>query len=387
MAAPEVYHLTNVHNPFDARIFYKQAQTLARAGYAVTVVGPGPEAGCREWAGVRVQTLPVARGGSNQRFLNLWHLLRVGLSSDADYFHFHDPELLPVGAVLRLCGRRVIYDVHEHFPLVVMVRPWVPSWLRRPFSRLVDWGERLLARYFVTAVVGVVEEQGDRFASRPFAVVKNYPRLEWFAPGGSALGPCELVHIGSLSEDRGGLFLLEIMRALATTHPQVRLLSIGEFHSQELRERFEARLRDWGLEEQIQYSEKRVPYDELGAAIAMCQIGLVPGQVSPKNLASFVPTKLFEYFACGLPVVASDLPSIRRFREVADWGLLVEPHDPAAHARAIGCLLDDPAAARAKGARARRAAEEHFNWDAEAEKLLALYERIAPRKGSGKCVG
>ena len=45
MAAPEVYHLTNVHSPFDARIFYKQAQTLARAGYAVTVVGPGPE----EW--------------------------------------------------------------------------------------------------------------------------------------------------------------------------------------------------------------------------------------------------------------------------------------------------------------------------------------------------
>lgn len=387
MAAPEVYHLTNVHNPFDARIFYKQAQTLARAGYAVTVVGPGPEAGCREWAGVRVQTLPVARGGSNQRFLNLWRLLRVGLSSDADYFHFHDPELLPVGAVLRLCGRRVIYDVHEHFPLVVMVRPWVPSWLRRPFSRLVDWGERLLARYFVTAVVGVVEEQGERFASRPFAVVKNYPRLEWFAPGGRALGPCALVHIGSLSEDRGGLFLLEIMRALATTHPQVRLLSIGEFHSQELRERFEARLRDWGLEEQIQYSEKRVPYDELGAAIAACQIGLVPGQVSPKNLASFVPTKLFEYFACGLPVVASDLPSIRRFRAVADWGLLVDPRDPAAHARAIGCLLDDPVAARAKGARSRRAAEEHFNWDAEAEKLLALYERIAPRKGGGKCVG
>lgn len=386
MAAPEVYHLTNVHNPFDARIFYKQAQTLARAGYAVTVVGPGAEARCEEWAGVRVQTFPVARRGS-QRFLNLWCLLRVGLRADADYFHFHDPELLPVGAVLRLCGRRVVYDVHEHFPLVVMVRPWVPSWLRWPFSRLVDWGERLLARYFVTAIVGVVEEQGERFASRPFAVVKNFPRLEWFAPGCSELGPCALVHIGSLSEDRGGLFLLEIMRELANTHPQVRLLSIGEFHSQKLRERFEARLRAWGLEEQIHYSEKRVPYDELGAAIAACQIGLVPGQVSPKNLASFVPTKLFEYFACGLPVVASDLPSIRRFRAVADWGLLADPHDPAAHARAIGCLLDDPEAARAKGAQARRAAEEHFNWAAEAEKLLALYERIAPRKGGGKCVG
>lgn len=386
MAAPKVYHLTNVHSPFDARIFYKQAQTLARAGYAVTVVGPGPAAWCGERAGVRVQTVPRARG-IGQRLLNLWRLLRVGLGADADCFHFHDPELLPVGAVLRLCGRRVIYDVHEHFPLVVLVRPWVPARLRRPLAQLVDWGERLLARYFVTAVVGVVAEQGERFAARPFAVVKNYPRLEWFSPGCGERGPCALVHIGSLSEDRGGLFLLEIMRELAKTHPQVRLLSIGAFHSQTLREQFEARRRAWGLEERIQYSEERVPYDELGAAISACQIGLLPGQISPKNLVSFVPTKLFEYLACGLPVVASDLPSIRRFRAVADWGLLADPSDPAAHARAIGCLLDDPVAAQAKGAQARRAAEVHFNWAGEAEKLLALYERIAPRKGVGKCVG
>ena len=131
MAAPEVYHLTNVHSPFDVRIFYKQAQTLARAGYAVTVVGPGPEEWGGERDGVRVQTVPVARG-VGQRILNLWRLLRVGLGADAACFHFHDPELLPVGAVLKLCGRRVIYDVHEHFPLVAMVRPWVPERLRRP---------------------------------------------------------------------------------------------------------------------------------------------------------------------------------------------------------------------------------------------------------------
>ncbi|MCY3792088.1 MAG: glycosyltransferase, partial [Gemmatimonadetes bacterium] len=141
MAAPEVYHLTNVHSPFDARIFYKQAQTLARAGYAVTVVGPGPEEWNGERAGVRVQTVPVARG-TGQRILNLWRLLRVGLGADAACLHFHDPELLPVGAVLKLCGRRVIYDVHEHFPLVAMVRPWAPERLRRPLARSADRGPR-----------------------------------------------------------------------------------------------------------------------------------------------------------------------------------------------------------------------------------------------------
>ena len=90
MAAPEVYHLTNVHSPFDGRIFYKQAQTLARAGYVVTVVGPGPEEWCGERAGVRVQTVPMARG-TGQRILNLWRLLRIGLGGKRRLFPLPRP--------------------------------------------------------------------------------------------------------------------------------------------------------------------------------------------------------------------------------------------------------------------------------------------------------
>ncbi len=371
-----VCKLTNVHSPLDPRIFYKEALSLAAAGYEVTIVGPGPPELAGERGGVRIETIPRARS-LGQRSLNIFRLLQAGWKVKADVYHFHDAELLLLGVVLWLLGKKVIYDVHEHFPQVAQVRPWVPARLRRPLSLVVDAGEQILARC-LSAVVGVVEEQGSRFERRPFAAVKNYPRTELFAGNGRTdhrVG-CELVHVGSLSSDRGGTFLLEIMRALRETHPRVRLLCLGKFHSAGIEEIFFSKLAEYKLEELVECRTESVPYEQLGELIGESRVGLIPGQVSIKNLLPFVPTKLFEYLACGIPVVASALPSIRAFHAEADWGILVEPADPRAHAGAIEFLLEHPTEARAKGARGRTMVANRCNWDGEAQKLLDLYDRV-----------
>jgi len=369
--------LTNVHHPLDQRLFYKEALGLARAGYAVRVMGPGPAEleGCRE--GVEIRPLPMPRSVWG-RLANLGRLLWVGWQEKAQVYHLHDPELLPVGLALRLVGKRVIYDVHEHFPQVVLVRAWVAGWLRGFLSRLVDVGERWCSRR-LNGIIGVVEEQRPRFCRRPFVAIKNYPRLEWFPATGEQGGP-ELIHVGSLSAERGGLFLLEIMKALRRTHPQARLLAIGRFHNPQIEERFRQQVGA-GLQGQVECRTAPMPYPRLGALIRASRIGLIPGQVSAQNLAPFVPTKLFEYLACGLPVVASDLPSIRGFYATADWGILAEPADPEAHARAIAYLLDHPQEARAKGMRGRAAVEARFNWEQEERKLLEFYARVERREG------
>jgi glycosyltransferase involved in cell wall biosynthesis len=95
-----------------------------------------------------------------------------------------------------------------------------------------------------------------------------------------------------------------------------------------------------------------------------------------KNLSPFVPIKLFEYLACGVPVVASGLPSIQRFYEYADWGILADPSDPVVHAEAIDYLLCHPREAAAKGQRGRALVLERCNWESESRKLLGFYERI-----------
>lgn len=367
--------LTNVHHPLDQRIFYKQALSLVRAGHCVVVVGPGQAglAGCRQGVEIRTVPLPHSPWG---RLRNLGRMLRVCWDVRAQIYHFHDPELLPVGLFLRLLGKQVCYDVHEHFPQVALVRSWVPRWLRRPLAALVDRAERFSARW-LSGVVGVVEEQGPRFSHRPFAAIKNFPRLEWFPPAnGQKRTGAELIHVGSLSEDRGALFLLEIMRLLGQTHPQVRLLTLGPFHTTRTEKVFRERIQAYGLDGRVECRTTAVSYQDLGPLIRTSRIGLIPGQVSPKNLTPFVPTKLFEYLACGLPVVASALPSICGFYAAADWGIIVEPADATAHARAIAYLLDHPEEARAKGVRGRVAVETRFNWAKEEQKLLAFYAHL-----------
>lgn len=377
--AAKVCQLTNVHSPLDQRIYYKEAFSLAAAGYEVCVAGPGSRdmEGVRE--GVQVVTVPRGRGISG-RLVNALELFRKAVSMRADIYHFHDPELLPLGLLLRLKGSKVIYDCHEHFPQTAYVRRWVPRILRGAFSVVLDRIERFFASH-LTGVLGVVEEQGSRFGHRPFAAVRNFPRLEWFEangrPGGSGQQEeCELLHLGSLSADRGSDFLVEVMQELGKTHPGVRLRAVGRFHTRQDEGNFRRRLETCGLQGRILCQQELVPYNRLGQLIRRHRIGLIPGQISVKNLAPFVPTKLFEYLACGIPVVASDLPSIRTFYEEGDWGAIADPSDPAAHAREISRLLEDPAAAAGKGRRGRALVEERYNWGLESRKLIAFYDRI-----------
>ena len=374
--------LTNVHGPFDQRIFFKEARSLAAAGYEVTLIAPGAPGTVAVRDGVRIETIPQPRGIIG-RCVNLLRLFAAGLGRRCELYHLHDPELLPMGLVLRLLRRQVIYDVHEHFPQVVHVRCWIPDFLRRPLSRLVDRFERTAA-CCLNAVVGVVDEQRDRFDHCPFAAVKNFPRLECFPAIQQRVDQeaPRLIHLGSLSVERGGLFLLDVMKHLRETHPAARLLCVGSFHTEQTRVRFNQMLSDYSLDDRVTVRTERVDYEDLAKTMSGSAVGLIPGQISVQNLFPFVPTKLFEYMACGIPVVASALPSLRSFYRSGDWGELVAPDDAGAHAAAIGRLLDHPEMARAKGERGRQLVEQQYNWDREAEKLLILYSILAGRDRS-----
>jgi hypothetical protein len=93
-----------------------------------------------------------------------------------------------------------------------------------------------------------------------------------------------------------------------------------------------------------------------------------------KRYPDAYPVKMFEYMAAGLPVIASDFSLWRQIVEGAGCGLLADPKDPAAIAKAMQWILDNPREAEAMGRRGRAAVEEKYNWECEAKKLIALYE-------------
>lgn len=96
--------------------------------------------------------------------------------------------------------------------------------------------------------------------------------------------------------------------------------------------------------------------------------------------AGYSPLKLYEAMACGVPVVCSDTPGQAEYVREHDAGIVVPPEDPEAVARAVAVLAGDPEAARAMGARGRRAVEQRYSWNARAVERLAIVEHAIAAK-------
>lgn len=367
-----VVHLTSVHPAFDVRIFFKECKTLATQ-FEVSLVAPHPT---REAIvdGIRVVGVdrPVNR---KHRFTStVRKVYKVALDLDADVYHFHDPELIPAGILLKAHGKRVVYDVHEDVPRQVLVKSWIPRFLRGLTSVSAALMERLASPLF-DGIVAATPIIARRFPKRKTVTLHNFPILTELRPSD---GPAyksrapQVVYAGGISELRG---LREMIESLALVDPKldVRLKIAGDLPGEPLL----SEMRGLRGSERVEFVgwQSRPQIAEL---LKTARIGIVVLHPIQNYLESY-PVKLFEYMASGLPVVASNFPIWRSIVQEARCGILVNPLEPKSIADAIAWLLANPDEAEKMGRRGQRAIEQKFNWEHESTKLMSLYKAIGTR--------
>jgi glycosyltransferase involved in cell wall biosynthesis len=371
---------TSVHKPDDVRVFHREAVTLAAAGHDVTLLAPADFAQEKK-NGVTIKGIPRPTGRL-ARLTGLLKFYRLCKNQNSDVYHFHDFELLFIGWLIKKrLARAVIYDCHENYPETAYERVWLPAWSRPLFSRFIAWLEPTLARS-LDAVVCVVPDQQARLqqAGCKTALIRNLPRLEVFEKAWQSRSTPrqQIIYLGGLSEVRGAFTLVDIMVDLKKTHPHIHLLCLGSFNEPAV----EAAVKQYAHRSQvsdvIEYSAP-IPHEQVAAVLAASRIGLIPWQPSLQTTKMVYPNKVFEYMACGLPLVSSDLPSLVYIMEKAQSGLLVKARDVHAHAEAIRRLLDNPHEAQQLGENGRQFVFEQHNWHSEALKLTALYDNLARR--------
>jgi glycosyltransferase involved in cell wall biosynthesis len=368
--SPRVAILTSAHAPFDPRIFDKQGRTLAAAGFDVHLVVPHDRDEMVD--GVRIHGIPRAPTRLRRMTAGPLRVLREALRLRADAYHFHDPELIPVGLVLKAMGKRVIYDAHEDLPKSILGKGYLPGWLVAPLSRVVGMVERAAARTFDLAVLARDDIAGSFQGSGRSLLIRNFPKREVFtgrARVGRSDGDFVVVYVGGLTVGRGAIQLIEAL-ALVSERCRPRLIIYGKFTPPEL----EQQVRSMPGYARVDYRgwiDHRLMPEELARADA----GVVCFLPEPNNINAG-PTKLFEYMAAGLPVVASRFPLWREVVEGKDSGLTVDPSDPRAIAAALEFLADHPDRAAAMGANGRRAVLTEYNWEAEGERLVRAYREL-----------
>jgi glycosyltransferase involved in cell wall biosynthesis len=373
--------LTSAHQATDSRIFHKEAVSLARGGHQVELLAPDAEFKDDHWVdGVLVRPLRRSKGrlfrGPLSRGRRWLELLARALASKADVYHFHDPELLPLGLILkRLTGARVIYDSHETLAHVVLARQYIPERLRKMVSRAMRWAEPRLART-LDAVIVTNEESTALFpGAHRLCVLYNYVDTDLFAPAPEAQREEQIIYVaGRLGRSQG---LMTVAHAFARVHggrPTARLMLIGDIPDVQVKMEFDTILQEGGAREAVTLLG-RIPHREVVAHIQRSAVGLFAGLDVPNHVLA-TPIKLFEYMACGIPVVASNYGFLDQYVTEPGAGLLFDPRSAESLAEALDYLLGHPDEAAAMGARGLAIVQREWNWRAMERRLLALYEGL-----------
>jgi glycosyltransferase involved in cell wall biosynthesis len=343
-----IVHLSSAHRADDIRIFQKECRSLARAGHKVELIVPTHRA--TRVDGVTIVPLRRRSGRAARMILSTIDAGRAALKRKADVYHFHDPELIPVGLFLKALGKRVVYDVHEDVPRSLLYRSWLPRVLRQPVAMAAELGEWFASRLF-SGIAAATPVIAQRFPPDRTVLVQNFPLTAELTTEGerAAVARRSIVYLGSVSATRGAR---EMVEAIAKVRfPDVRLVIAGEMSPPSLRSDLE-RLPGWQRVNYLGWQSRIGVRNILSEALA----GIVVLQAT---------------------VIASDFPLWREWLVGHECGLGVRPDDVDAIAAAIEWIIEHPDAAARMGEKGRSLVLETFNWEAEEKRLLAFYQRLA----------
>ena len=371
-----ICHISTVHRGVEIRIIRKEVASMAMAGYdAHAVIAATPEeVADAAKLNVTIHPLRDRKGRLARMTTKMFDAWNTARKLKADIYHFHDPELIPLGLFMKLCGHHVVMDVHEDLAAQTLNKHWIPLPIRKLVGKTARGFERLGARFFdgvATAAAPLTPFFEDVARPGRLVTVHNYPMLQELGldpDKDNAPAPRPATHViyaGGLSRIRG---LVENVQA--TEKAGIKLIVAGEFKSEADKDAITSQA-GWKDVEYLGWVDRKGIREALERSFA----GLCTLYPTPNHLTS-EPIKIFEYMAAGIPTIYSPIPNWIGYLEQHDIGIAVEPTDVDAIARAIVELRDNPERARQMGINGQKAVIEHYNWETQAKRLADLYQRI-----------
>jgi len=361
----------------------KEAQTLARAGYAVTILAWDREGETKSDSimgnGVVVKRMRLFAGhGTPVRTVPkllvfyAWCLMHL-LGSWADVIHCHDVDTLPVGLASKVIGAgriRLVYDMHDLPEAFLRFFP-----LSGVFQKVFLSMARETADLVVSASEGYVSHLREAgFKTRRTVLVLNAPSLSEGRQPRPRLGNFSVLYYGALEEERGVRLLVEAARDLEG----VTLTVAGR-----------GRLNSWVAS--AARESKNIEFlgwlslTELNTVIEKAD--LIPSYYEPKttNILLSTPNKLLRSFALATPALVASgtfqAEIVGRYGcgLTVTWGRAEEVRD------AVATLARDGQAYAGMASMAYAAFKSELNWEAMEAKLKGAYGALL--QGRAKSAG
>ncbi|WP_209121759.1 glycosyltransferase [Alkalihalobacillus sp. BA299] len=287
------------------------------------------------------------------------------MKQDATIYHAHDLNtLVPTYLVAKIKGAKIVYDAHE-------VSTDRAGWKNK---RLWTKIESFLIRR-VDHVITTNDTRAEFFSEQyniPVpTVIRNVPPLQYVSKTDKLRKQCNIsidepivLYQGGIQRDRG---LENIIRCIPLV-PKGIFIFLG---NGSLKPKIIALAKELKVEDRTRFIDA-VPNEELLTYTASADIGMQLLQNTCFNHYSACSNKIHEYLMAGLPVVASDLPEIRKVVSSSHIGLIVNPDDLEMVAKSINTLINNEELYKELQGNTKEAALLH-HWDIEEGKLHKIY--------------
>jgi glycosyltransferase involved in cell wall biosynthesis len=370
----------------------RYAEALARRGDRVDAVAVGHQGqpSVEVIEGVRVFRLQSRVRDENGPFAYLakillfffrsaWFLTWQHLRDPYDLIHVHNLPDFEVFAALipRMMGARVVHDMHEIVPEFYASKFHIGE--RSPTFRLLVLVEKVSIAFadYVLIINRMVEEilvaRGSVREEKCLTLI-NYPDQRIFhpRPAPSATGEFTVCYPGTLSRHQGVDLAVEAVALLRDRAPQLRLLIIGDGPE---RENLRRLILDRGLEDRVTL-QGLVPLEQIAEIMSRIDVGVVPKRKEGFGNIAF-STKILEFMATGVPVVASRT-RIDEYYFNSDLVEFFESDSAADLAAKLGYLIEHPE----RIAELKRNTAEFIannNWDVKKQEYFAVVDRLTAK--------
>jgi len=363
----KVCMMSSVHMRYDTRVFIKECQSLSKEGYEVTLIIADDEENEIK-NGVKIVSVGITTKRRLLRFTKtVWNVFKKALLTNADIYHFHDVELIPIALLLKLMGKKIIYDVHEDIPREILSKPYIKKYIKPIIAKLVEFFEEFSAKKF-DAIITATPFIKDRFLklNKNCIDIVNYPILDELNVNSNWNDKRnEICYIGSITKVRGITELVESLQYVDI------VLNLGGSFSSEDFENELKRKNEWSKVNYLGLLNRK----EVSNVLSMSKAGVVTFYPLPNHINA-QPNKMFEYMSAGIPVIASNFLLWRKIIEGNNCGICVDPLNPKEIANAISYLLNNDREAKKMGKNARKVVRKRYNWKIEEEKLFKLYQGL-----------
>ncbi|MBE3138405.1 MAG: glycosyltransferase [Actinobacteria bacterium] len=359
-----VCHISTVHPLFDDRIFYKECVSLSNNSYDVFLVIS--HSFDEVIQNINIISLNTPTNRAERFFRNTFLAFRKALAIKPDVIHFHDPELLGVGVLFRLLGKKVIYDVHEDVAKQILYKNWIGSvWFRFIVSGIVAFIE-YFASLFFNKIIVVTEDIQKNFPASKTVLIRNFPRLDMIRNAATAQLVKKkkvVIYVGNLAKVRG---IKELIDAIGYVDAELWL--VGDWESEEYET--VCKTSD-GWQKTNFFGQKKL--EEVYGYLKLADVGIA--LLYPiKNYLTSLPVKAFEYMALGIPMIVSDFPYWKEiFSGCAEFA---NPFKSDEIVEKLNLLLTNKQISGKLSSHAVHLIESGYSWEVESKKLITLYKEL-----------